>query len=73
MEERLTILQIFLNEGGMFAEDAQMSSIKTFATIRSCVAFLCNSSGDDNFKGSSSRLRSCDVNLSTTFCKVALR
>jgi hypothetical protein len=72
---RLTILQILRNEGGMFVTDAQMSSMKTFATMRSCRAFLRDSSTPLTRAGSSSRSRSSDVSmsLSMTFWSVSLR
>ena len=71
----LTIWQILRNEGGMLEDEAHMSSINTFATIRSCRAFFCNSSVVLTLAGSSSKSRSFDVSisLSSTFCRVARR
>lgn len=70
-----TILHIFLNETGMCAAELQISSMKTFVTTRSCVAFFCSSSAEVVRAGSSSRSRSLDVCISrsSTDCKVALR
>lgn len=56
--EELTILHSFRNDAGMFDVEAQMSSMKTLATIRSCKAFFWDSSGDPTRAGSSSRSRS---------------
>lgn len=72
---KLTILQILRNEGGILVAEAQMSSMKTLATMRSCRAFLRDSSTPLTRAGSSSRSRSSDVSmsLSMTFWSVSLR